>query len=149
MLGFGAFLYATFIAISSMAVSVFFETQLGMIELAYAIVLIVFCGGGLGLIGWVKQKYNAPLVSVACSLASLAIITVLTKENAVHVGVFEDDKIVQVMKMYVVQVDQDQIVIAIRSKFGVMCIQLSDTRNRLTNFSLLIGSFLELSRLLP
>ena len=99
LLGFGAFLYATFISVSSMAVSVFFETQLGMIELAYAIVLIVFCGGGLGLVGWVKQKYSAPLVSVTCSLASLAIITVLTKENAVHVGVFEDDKIVQVMKM--------------------------------------------------
>lgn len=99
MLGIGAFLYAVFISVSSMAVSVFFETQLGMIELAYAIVLVVFCGGGLGLVGWVKQKYSAPLVSVACSLASLAIITVLTKENAVHVGVFDDDKIVQVMKM--------------------------------------------------
>jgi hypothetical protein len=38
-------------------------------------------------------------VNVACSLASLAIITVLTKENAVQVGVFSNDKIVQVMKM--------------------------------------------------
>jgi hypothetical protein len=101
MLGLGAFLYATFISVSSMAVSVFFERQLDMIELAYAVVLIVFCGGGLGLVGWVKQKYSAPLVSVACSLASLAIITVLTKENAVHVGVFENDKIVQVMKMVI------------------------------------------------
>jgi len=99
MLGIGAVLYAAFISVSSMAVSVFFETQLDMIELAFAIVLIVFCGGGLGLVGWVKQRYSSPLVSVACSLASLAIITVLTKENAVHVGVFEDDKIVQVIKM--------------------------------------------------
>ena len=38
-------------------------------------VLIVFIGGGLGLVGWFKQRYNAPLVSVSCSLASLAIIT--------------------------------------------------------------------------
>jgi len=101
LLGLGAFLYATFISFSSMATSVFFENQLGMIELAYAIVLVVFCGGGLGLVGWVKQRYSAPLVSVACSLASLAIITVITKENAVHVGIFDDDKIVQVMKMVI------------------------------------------------
>ena len=99
LLGIAAFLYATFVSISSMAVSVFFETQLHLIELGYALVLIVFCGGGLGFVGWFKQKYGNPLVNVACSLTSLAIITVLTKENAVQVGVFSDDKIVQVMKM--------------------------------------------------
>ena len=101
LLGMAAFLYATFISISSMAVSVFFETQLHLIELGYALVLIVFCGGGLGFVGWFKQKYSAPLVNVACSLASLAIITVLTKENAIQVGVFSNDKIVQVMKMVI------------------------------------------------
>jgi len=101
ILGMAAFLYATFVSISSMAVSVFFESQLGFIELGYAMVLIVFCGGGLGFVGWLKQRFNAPLVSVACSLASLAIITVITKENAVQVGVWSDDKIVQVMKMVI------------------------------------------------
>jgi hypothetical protein len=99
MLGIAAFCYAVFISVSSMAVSVLCETQLGLIELGYALVLVVFCGGGLGFIGWFKQKYGAPLVNVACSLASLAIITVLTKENAVQVGIFSNDKIVQVMKM--------------------------------------------------
>jgi len=110
MLGIAAFLYAVFVSISSMAVSVFFESQLDLIELGYALVLIVFCGGGLGFIGWFKQKYNAPLVSVACSLASLAIITVLTKENAVQVGVFSDDKIVQVMKMVIMGIISTSIV---------------------------------------
>jgi hypothetical protein len=99
ILGIIAFCYAVLISVSSMAVSVFCETQLGLIELGYALVLIVFCGGGLGFVGWFKQKYNAPLVNVGCSLASLAIITVLTKENAIQVGVFSNDKIVQVMKM--------------------------------------------------
>lgn len=72
---------------------------LKLLRLGYALVLIVFCGGGLGFVGWFKQKYSAPLVNVGCSLASLAIITVLTKENAIQVGVFSNDKIVQVMKM--------------------------------------------------
>ncbi len=101
ILGFGAFLYATMVGIASMATSVFFESQLDLIELGYALVLIVFCGGGLGFVGWFKQKYSAPLVNVACSLASLAIITILTKENAVQTGVFTNDKIVQVMKMVI------------------------------------------------
>jgi hypothetical protein len=101
LLGFAAFLYATFVGISSMAVSVYFEQQWSLIELAYALILVVFIGGGLGFVGWVKQKFSAPLVSVACSLASLAIITILTKENAVQVGVFSNDKIVQVMKMVI------------------------------------------------
>lgn len=99
MLGIAAFCYALFISVSSMAVSVLCDTKLNRIELGYALILIVFCGGGLGFIGWLKQKFNAPLVNVACSLASLAIITVLTKENAVQVGVFSNDKVVQVMKM--------------------------------------------------
>lgn len=99
ILGVIAFLYAVFISISSMAVSVLCETQFGLIELGYIIVLVVFCGGGLGFVGWVKQKFGLPLVNVACSLTSLAIITVLTKENAVQTAVFSNDKIVQVMKM--------------------------------------------------
>jgi hypothetical protein len=102
LLGIMAFFYAAFISFSSMAVSVFCETQMGLIELGHALILIIFCGGGLGFIGWFKQKYNAPLVSVTCSLASLAIITVLTKENAIQVGEFSYDKIFQVMKMILI-----------------------------------------------
>ncbi|KAG0652079.1 hypothetical protein D0Z07_1078 [Hyphodiscus hymeniophilus] len=99
MLGIIAFCYAVFISVSSMATAFICESQLGLIELGHALILIVFCGGGLGFVGWFKQRFNAPLVSVGCSLTSLAIITVLTKENAVQVGVFSGDKIVQVMKM--------------------------------------------------
>ena len=101
MLAFGAFLYAITVGVASMATAVFFESQLDLIELAYAVILVVFCGGGLGLIGFFKHKYNGPLVNVACSLASLAIITILTKENAVQVGVFSNNKIFQVMKMVI------------------------------------------------
>lgn len=36
---------------------------------------------------------------MACSLTSLAIVTVLTKENAVQTAVFSNNKIVQVLKM--------------------------------------------------
>ncbi|RDL37545.1 Uncharacterized protein BP5553_04978 [Venustampulla echinocandica] len=101
LLGVAAFIYATLISISSMAVSVFIGSKAHIVGLAYTLILLVFCGGGLGLTAWVKQRYSTPLVNVAASLASLGIITVLTKENAVHVGIFDDDKIVQMMKMVI------------------------------------------------
>lgn len=104
MLGIIAFVYAVFISVSSMAVSVLCETQFELIELGYALVLVVFVGGGLGFIGWIKQKLGSPLVNVACSLASLAIITVVTKENAVQTAVFSDTKITQVMKMLIMAI---------------------------------------------
>ncbi len=95
-----AFVYATFISFASMGVSVLFDNA-GLRVLGHAIVLIVFCGGGLGFVGWLKQRLGSPLVNVACSLTSLAIITVLTKEGAIQKSTFSDDKITQVLKMVV------------------------------------------------
>lgn len=109
-LAWAAFFYAVFIGVSSMATSVLFETQLDLIEVGYLIIITVFCGGGLGFLGWLKQSLGSPLVNVACSLASLAIITILTKENAVVVGVFSNDKIFQVMKMVILGVTATTLV---------------------------------------
>ena len=99
-----AFAYAAFISIASMVVSVFFQDSVHLVTLGYVIVLLVFCGGGLGFIGWVKQRFGDPLVNVACSLASLAIITVLTKEGAVQNGDLSFAKISQVLEMLVMGV---------------------------------------------
>jgi hypothetical protein len=43
-----SFTYFLFIAVGSMGVSVICETQFDLIELGYILVLVVFCGGGLG-----------------------------------------------------------------------------------------------------
>jgi Fusaric acid resistance protein-like len=101
---FAAFIYAAFISVTSMSVSAFFSDTLDLMPVGHVIVLIVFCGGGLGFIGWVKQRKGDPLVNVACSLASLAIITVITKEGAVQAGNFSFAKINQVLKMIVMGV---------------------------------------------
>ncbi|GKZ38673.1 hypothetical protein AbraIFM66950_011042 [Aspergillus brasiliensis] len=99
-----AFLYAAFISLTSMCVSMFFQDTLHMLPVGHALVLIVFCGGGLGFIGWTKQRLGDPLVNVACSLASLATITILTKEGAVQSGDLSFAKISQVLKMVVMGV---------------------------------------------
>ena len=94
-----AFVYAVFISFSSMGVSMLFGRTLDMLILGHIIILIVFCGGGLGFVGWIKQRLDRPLVNISCSLTSLAIITVLTKEGAVQAAEFSDDKVTQVMIM--------------------------------------------------
>ncbi|KAB8204594.1 WD40 repeat-like protein [Aspergillus parasiticus] len=99
-----AFLYAAFISLTSMCVSRFFQDTLDLLPLGHAVVLVVFCGGGLGFIGWTKQRLGDPLVNVACSLASLSSITVLTKEGAVQNGDLSFAKIFQVLKMVVMGV---------------------------------------------
>ncbi|KAK5632109.1 hypothetical protein RRF57_007823 [Xylaria bambusicola] len=91
--------YAMLIGICSMATSVLFGDVLEMEKFSYALILIVYIGFGLGFVGWVKQKLNNPLVSVGASIASIGIITIITKEGSVHKAVFSTDKIVQYLKI--------------------------------------------------
>ncbi|KAJ5779157.1 hypothetical protein N7457_006877 [Penicillium paradoxum] len=94
-----AFCYSACLTITSMFVEMFFQDTLEWPALGHAVVLIVFCGGGLGFVGWTKQRLGDPLVNVACSLTSLSTITVLTKEGAVQSGDLSLAKIFQVLKM--------------------------------------------------
>lgn len=98
-----AFLYTTFVSVTSMCVSMLFE-NMDLLVVGHVIVLVVFCGGGFALIGWTKQRLNDPLVNVACSLASLSTITVLTKEGAVQKGNLSFAKISQTLKMLIIGV---------------------------------------------
>jgi hypothetical protein len=68
-----AFAYAALISFGSMGVSFFFGSH-GLLVLGHVIVLLVFCGGGLGALGWLKQKLNNPLVNVV-SLSCLYDVT--------------------------------------------------------------------------
>ncbi|KAL6856790.1 Fusaric acid resistance protein-like domain-containing protein [Trichoderma novae-zelandiae] len=96
-----AIAYAELVSILSMVVSVLVGSVLGLVTLAHVLVVVIFIGGGFGFMGWVKQKMANPLVNVGSTLASLAIISVVTKENAVISNVFSNQKIVQVFKMLV------------------------------------------------
>lgn len=93
--------YAEIVSVASMATSVFFGSTLHMVAVAYTLVLLIFVAGGFGFLGWVKQRLNNPLVNVGSTLASLSMISVLTKENAVQDHIFSNHKIVQVLKMLI------------------------------------------------
>jgi hypothetical protein len=68
-----AFMYAAFISFTSMAVSVFFGRH-DLLAVGHAVVLVVFCGGGLGFVGWLKQRLGNPLVNVVCYILSVTIL---------------------------------------------------------------------------
>jgi hypothetical protein len=96
-----AIAYAELVSILSMVTSVFVGSVMGFVTLAHVLVVIIFIGGAFGFMGWAKQKMANPLVNVGSTLASLAIISVVTKENAVVSNVFSNQKIVQVFKMLI------------------------------------------------
>ncbi|KAH6900571.1 Fusaric acid resistance protein-like-domain-containing protein [Thelonectria olida] len=93
--------YAELVSVASMATSVFVGSTMKMVAVAHLLVVVVFIGGGFGFMGWVKQKMSNPLVNVGSTLASLAIIGVVTRENHVVANVFSNDKVAQVFKMLI------------------------------------------------
>ena len=101
LISFTAVLYGQLLSFISMMTSVLLAGHLGQVVLARLVVLFVFIGGGLGFVGWVKQKFSRPLVNVACTLTSIAIISSITKEEIAYEGHFTTEKIEQVFKMLV------------------------------------------------
>ncbi|KAJ5142104.1 Ubiquitin-like modifier-activating enzyme atg7 [Penicillium atrosanguineum] len=99
-----AFCYSSFLSITSMLVENLFQDTLNMPIAGHALVLVVFCGGGLGFVGWTKQRLGDPIVNVACSLTALSTITILTKEGSVQSGDLSLSKISQVLKMVIMGV---------------------------------------------
>jgi len=138
MLAFAAFSYAALVSFSSMAVSVYFGNHHHLI-IGHVIVLIVFCGGGLGLVGWTKHKLSNPLVNVACSLTSLALITILTKEGAVQAAKFSYVKVWQVLKMIIMGCSASALVSLLvkprsaRNEFRDTFIQSTDAMAEMLN----------------
>lgn len=101
MLAVAAFLYIAIVSFLSMGIAAFFADTVHLIEVGHAIVLVASVGGGLGLVGWIKLRRNDPLVNIACSLTSLGLITILTKEGAIQAGDYSVNSILQILKMIV------------------------------------------------
>ena len=98
MLGVLGFLYSGVLGFASMGLSFAFRAN-DLTVLGHVIILVIFVGMGLGSIAWTKQHYGAPLVNVACSLASLGCINILIKGGSVQTGQFSTTLVVQVLFM--------------------------------------------------
>ncbi|KAL5612199.1 hypothetical protein BROUX41_000261 [Berkeleyomyces rouxiae] len=96
-----AIAYSALIGTLAMCVSVVLAGQMDLVWLSHFINVTVFIGGALGFVGWVKQKMNQPLVNVASTLASITIISIVTKEDAIQGGDFDFVKVEQTLKILV------------------------------------------------
>ncbi|KIX94328.1 uncharacterized protein Z520_10038 [Fonsecaea multimorphosa CBS 102226] len=132
LLATSAFLYVAVVSLLSMTIAAFFADTVHLIEVGHAIVLVVFVGGGLGLVGWIKLRRNDPLVNIACSLASLSLVTILTKEGAIQAGDYSTKSISQILKMIVAGVIATMLVsflifpISARHKLRKNLLQVTD-----------------------
>ncbi|KAH7186064.1 Fusaric acid resistance protein-like-domain-containing protein [Fusarium flagelliforme] len=141
--------YAEVISVLSMVTSVFFGSTMHLATLSHVLVVVVFIGGGFGFMGWVKQRMLNPLVNVGTTLASLAIIGVVTKENHVMSNVFSNEKVLQVFKMLVMGITTTTLVnvflwrtsarASLRETMNRVSIPLGDMLYMITN-SFLSGS---------
>lgn len=98
-----AIAYAQLISVLAMGLSVL-GTHVGFQAASHIMILVLCIGFGMGFLGWVKQKMGSPLVNVACTLASIAIITIVTKEEAIHHGYLSSVKVIQIFKILVMGV---------------------------------------------
>ena len=93
-----SFIYSAFIGYACMGVAAFFESK-NLISVGHAIVLFFGIGCGLGLISWLKHYINQPLFNISTSVASMAIVAILTKEGAVQSGDFSHARTSQILQM--------------------------------------------------
>ncbi|KDE08074.1 hypothetical protein MVLG_01774 [Microbotryum lychnidis-dioicae p1A1 Lamole] len=89
-------MYATFLCCGSMAMSVWLAS-LGHEQLAHAVVLIFWLGGGYTILAYAKTSVNKPSFTTACSMVSLITSVIITKEGAFHIGRFQSQAILQVL----------------------------------------------------
>lgn len=94
-----AIFYAELIAMISMGIVVWGKDIFDIVQPTHVLVLLICIGGGLGFVGWVKQRMNQPLVNVGSTLTSIAIITIITKEEAIQGGYFSGEKPIQMLKI--------------------------------------------------
>ena len=98
-----ALLYATVVCYSGMGIVAFYASN-DLLRIGQAIVVVLCCGGGLGFLAWVKQTYNDLLINLSCSLASVPIVFVFTRDTSVLHGEFSHAIVSQTLRMLVLAV---------------------------------------------
>ncbi|CAG8669812.1 5812_t:CDS:2, partial [Ambispora leptoticha] len=95
--------YGALVGVFSMASAVWFNKQ-EMYILGHAVSVFVWCGGSLFILAFLKATLKKPAFNSACSVTSIIIFVVLTKEGAVVLGEFTTEKIFQVWTIIIVGV---------------------------------------------
>ncbi|KAK9370809.1 Fusaric acid resistance protein-like-domain-containing protein [Lipomyces kononenkoae] len=90
-----ALIYSTFLSYCSMVTAATFR-KLDLLWVGHAIVLVLFCAGGLGSLALMKHKIGKQTFNTACSVASTAFTRILVREGSVQEGRVSFSNILQV-----------------------------------------------------
>lgn len=75
-----ALAYSVAVASGSMATAAYFN-QIDRLVLGHSLILIIWCGSGIALLAYAKQKLRKPAFNTACSLASMVIFVNLVRDG--------------------------------------------------------------------
>jgi hypothetical protein len=73
--------YSVAVSSGSMATAAYFN-NIDSLDLGHALTLIIWCGGGVGLLAYAKQKLGKPSFNTACSLACMVIFVNLVRDGS-------------------------------------------------------------------
>ncbi|CAG8581661.1 54_t:CDS:2 [Ambispora gerdemannii] len=93
--------YGALVGVLSMASAVWFNQQ-QMYILGHVVSVVVWCGGSIFILAFLKATLKKPAFNSACSLCCIIIFVVLTKEGSVVLGEFATNKIFQVATIILV-----------------------------------------------
>jgi hypothetical protein len=72
--------YGVIVSAGSMATAAYFN-NIHSLFVGHATTLIIWCGGGIGLLAYAKQKLGKPAFNTACSLACMVISVNLVRDG--------------------------------------------------------------------
>jgi hypothetical protein len=75
-----ALMYSLIVSSGSMATAAYCN-RIDHLSLGHLLVLVVWCGGGIGLLAFAKQTLSKPAFNTACSLACMAISVNLVRDG--------------------------------------------------------------------
>ncbi|GAA96006.1 hypothetical protein E5Q_02666 [Mixia osmundae IAM 14324] len=89
-----ATLFSLIVCVGSMATAVLLNDD-DLEILSHALVLTFWLAGSMGLLAWTRVKVAKPTFGTACSMVVLINTTIICKEGAVHLGIFQTRVIAQ------------------------------------------------------
>ncbi|RIA95229.1 Fusaric acid resistance protein-like-domain-containing protein [Glomus cerebriforme] len=133
-------LFGSLVTIGSMASAVWFNAN-DHNNLGCIISVVVWCGGSMFIVAFLRAKLNKPTFNSACSLANIIIFVIIAKEGTPYIGRFTLDKIIQVTKIILIGV--------CISFFVSICVwPVSASKKLKTEIGTTLGSFRLLLKLL-
>ena len=76
-----ALAYSVVVASGSMATAAYFN-QIDHLDLGHTVILVGWCGCGIAILAYAKQRLQKPAFNTACSLASMVIFVNLVRDGA-------------------------------------------------------------------